>query len=255
VSRAPAVAVAKPAAAAIIRSLPRGYFAQSALPLTSLVFVLPMLILYEVGTHRLAVDSALRTDGRIIAHNLMQDFFLWIGAHRSYLPALTVVGVLLCWHIARNDAWKVSPTVLIGMLFESLLLAFPLILLSMVFARYLPLAASTDSIVPNIVLNMGAGVYEELVFRLITFTLLSLLLIDILKIPRRYGTLLIVVFSAITFSLYHYLGNEAFQGRIFAFRIVAGLFFGATFLYRGYGVTAGAHAAYDIFITAFRTHA
>jgi hypothetical protein len=95
-------------------------------------------------------------------------------------------------------------------------------------------------------MSIGAGIYEELVFRLACFTLLNILLIDLLRLPSRRATLLIVLTSAIAFSSYHYLGREAFSLRTFAFRTGAGIYFGLIFLLRGFGVTSGTHAAYDL---------
>ena len=58
----------------------------------------------------------------------------------------------------------------------------------------------------------------------------------------------IVLVPAILFSLYHYLGPEHFSLQSFVFRTLAGVYFGIVFLCRGFGITAGAHSAYDILI-------
>ena len=99
-----------------------------------------------------------------------------------------------------------------------------------------------------LILCLGAGIYEELVFRLIVLTILTLLVKDLLQCPGRFGTLLVVLISALMFSGYHYLGPEPFHWRTFAFRTLAGIYFGVLFLARGFGVTAATHAAYDILV-------
>jgi membrane protease YdiL (CAAX protease family) len=105
-----------------------------------------------------------------------------------------------------------------------------------------------------LVLCLGAGIYEELVFRLILLTVLSLFVRDLLLFPPRVTALFVVLTSAVLFSSYHYLGAEAFHWntvaawRTFAFRTLAGIYFGALFLTRGFGVTAATHAAYDILV-------
>lgn len=225
-----------------------GYFQRSELPLTSLAFLLPMLVLYELGTRFFATDFGHHAEQRIIAFNLLQDFFHLFGATGRYLPALAVVGVLLSWHIARADSWQVDLRHVIGMGVESLLLTIPLMGLGFVAARYLPLVGIHSLAANMLVLSIGAGVYEELVFRLIAFTVLSFLFVDVLGIHRSWSLLLIVVISALLFSAYHYLGNERFLLRTFAFRTIAGLYFGLVFIYRGFGITAGTHAAYDIIV-------
>jgi hypothetical protein len=249
-----------------IRSKSRGagggvvsaYSRCTELPLASLAFLLPLVILYEVGTRAFTFDPVHQTEQRIVAFNLMQQFFLLFGATVRYLPAMAVVGVLLAWHIARGDAWKVRGSHVIGMGIESFLLALPLITLGRVAEQYLshlPLAGSATRLgaTPGLlVLSLGAGVYEELVFRLIAFALLSFVLVDVLSVRKTTAALLIVLVSATLFSAYHYLGDEPFRIWTFAFRAAAGVYFGIVFACRGFGITAGAHAAYDICIVSMR---
>ena len=64
-----------------------------------------------------------------------------------------------------------------------------------------------------------------------------------------------VAAASVLFAAYHYLGNETFQLRSFVFRTIAGVYFGIIFLVRGFGVTAGSHACYDIFATSLRIFA
>jgi hypothetical protein len=243
-----------------------GYFRRAELPLTSLAFLLPMIVMYELGTRYVlpgpaAHGSATGGGQRIIAFTMMQQFFNFFGATGHYLPALAVTGILLTWHIARRDPWHVDPGTLIGMTIESLLLAIPLMAMGYAAARYLPMAAPPPYASPPmssrgmLVLSIGAGVYEELIFRLAAFTALSLLFIDILKFPRFGSYLLIVAFSSVGFAAYHYLGAEAFNWRTFVFRSVAGAYFGAIFALRGFGLSAGCHTAYDVLIVFLRVFA
>jgi hypothetical protein len=224
----------------------RGYFHRSELPLTSLLFLLPPIIIYEV-----AVRWVYSTE--IIASRLLQDFFHLFGATGRSLPALAVVGILLAWHIARNDPWRIYPGTLLGMAVESLLLVIPVLAIYAACAQYVPLyatshlSAASGSMEGMMVLSLGAGIYEELIFRLIAFTLLDLLLIDLLGLSRRLSLILILIIPAVLFAMYHYLGHEHFQWQSFAFRTAAGVYFGVIFLMRGFGITAGTHAAYDIF--------
>ncbi len=234
------------------RGVPKGYFRRSEMPLAALVFLLPLVVFYEFGTRRFTVDPVSGTHTQIIAFNLLREFFSFLGASGPYLPALAVVGILLSWHIARNDSWRIAPATIAGMALESVLLAGPLWLFGFASTRYLPLIGVNDAWRGNLVLSMGAGIYEELIFRLIAFTLLHLLLRDVLLLPKAWANLLMVVVSALLFASYHYLGSESFQLRSFVFRTVAGAYFGVIFLFRGFGVTAGSHACYDIFVTTLR---
>src|SRR5439155_23665758 len=190
-----------------------GYFRRAELPLPSLAFLLPLIVFYELGTHYILANPSHNTGAggqRIIAFTLMQQFFNLFGVTGRYLPALAVAGILLTWHIARRDPWRVDAGTLLGMTIESSLLAIPLLAMGYVAARYLPLYAAPVSSRGMLVLSVGAGVYEELVFRLMAFTALNLLLIDFLKLPKSWGYLLIVLLSSVLFAAYHYLGAEPF---------------------------------------------
>jgi membrane protease YdiL (CAAX protease family) len=236
-----------------------GYFSLSSLPLTSLLFLIPMIVVYEVGTQWYASDPVSHVEQRILAFKDMQNFFDWFGATGPYMPAAAVVAILLACHIIRNDNWTARSGVLLGMFFESAMYAIPLVTLGYVFQHYLLVHPTADNWRGLLVLSIGAGIYEELVFRLILFHLLHMLFTDLLKIPKARALPLMVVISAISFSLYHYHipwlfcnGSEQFDWQSFTFRALAGIYFGVIFLCRGFGLTAGAHTAYDIVIVLLR---
>ncbi len=223
----------------------QGYLEQSERPLAGLLFLLPWMIFYELGRRFYPAQTS-----DIIAFRLMQQFFSLFGAYGRALPALAVVGILLAWHIARNDAWRMRWGTYALMFGECLALGMPVMLLSLLCKHYVPMSASAavHDTAPRIILSLGAGIYEELVFRLIGFTLLSLILADLLNLPRKWALVLTVLIPAILFSLYHYLGEEDPALQTFAFRMLAGVYFGLIFIYRGFGITAGSHAAYDVLL-------
>lgn len=226
------------------------YLKQSELPLYSLAFLLPAMILFEIGMTFHGTDP--------IAFRMLQIFFRQLGATGRFLPLLSVVGILLTWHIVRKDPWVIRWETLWGMLIESMVLAIPLLALGVAVARWnvhVPLSARAEQWSNNAVLSVGAGVYEEFVFRLGLMTVISILAADILKLKKYAADLLMVLLSAVLFSLYHYLGTESFQLQSFVFRTGAGLYFAILFLTRGFGVTAGCHIAYDITIITLQAFA
>jgi membrane protease YdiL (CAAX protease family) len=238
------------------RPMPGGYLKRSEMPLASLVFLLPFVVLYELGTRHFAFDPAHHTEQRIIAFNLLHQFFQLFGATGKYMPPLAVVGILLSVHIARNDPWKVAPSTLLGMAIEGAAWGLPLLALGTLSARYLshylPLMTGQGDWRTLVVLSLGAGIYEELVFRLILLTLLHLLLVDMMRLPKFWGYLSMVVISSLAFAFYHYLGAETFSWRSLVFRTVAGAFFAGLFLLRGFGITAFSHSCYDILVVILR---
>jgi hypothetical protein len=57
--------------------------------------------------------------------------------------------------------------------------------------------------------------------------------------------------SSIGFAISHHLGvfGEAFQFDIFVFRALAGLYFCAVYMFRGFGIAVGAHVIYDFIVS------
>lgn len=248
-------------AAGAIRNVPGGYMDRSSRPLAGLLLLLPLIVVYEVGTRYFTTAALHGGEQQVIAFSKMQQFFRFFGANGRHLPALAVVASLLCWHIFRHDAWRVELTTLFGMAMESIILSLPLFLMGVLLARYYPLAGipsghasqpvTAHSMRDMLIMSMGAGVYEEFVFRLAAFSLLSTVFRDMMKMHAALGYPLMVLISGALFAAYHYWGtSEPFVGRIFAFRTIAGIYFGFIFLLRGFGITAASHSIYDLIFTA-----
>ena len=112
----------------------------------------------------------------------------------------------------------------------------------------LPLSAAP--VIGRIIGYMGAGVYEEMLFRLL---LLPPVAACAWRLGARRGLriVLAVLLTSVVFSAAHYLGphGEDFNSFSFAFRFLAGAFFSILFVYRGFGVAAGTHALYDVFVS------
>jgi len=249
VSRANGRESAKPAKPSHLTIAPhRGYWRESESPLASLIFLLPMLVLYECGTGWLTPGREV-AEPQVIAFVLIRQFFALLHAHAIHLPAVTVAVMLLGWHIAIKDPWRIRLGTIVGMTGESLALAVPVLVLGMVMPRYFPLSAGAGA-VDSAVIYCGAGIYEEFIFRLVLILFLSLIFRDAFEMRPVVAGVLMVVISGTLFSAYHYLSpvEPPFRMRTFVFRSVAGIYFGALFLTRGFGVTAASHAFYDIFI-------
>jgi hypothetical protein len=114
-----------------------------------------------------------------------------------------------------------------------------------------------NSLAASIVTGIGAGIYEELVFRLILICTLMLVFQDILGISHQNSIILSVLVSAALFSAHHHVvyANGHFETNVpftwteFGFRTIAGIYFAGLFAIRGFGIAAGTHAFYDIIAT------
>ena len=109
---------------------------------------------------------------------------------------------------------------------------------------------NTRFLIQRVVLSIGAGIYEEFVFRLLFiggFTYLIGFVLQWKQLGRKIGA---VVLSAVIFSLFHFvgvLGDQPDVGLFFV-RFVAGLFLGGLYCFRGFGITACTHALYDLIL-------
>jgi len=135
---------------------------------------------------------------------------------------------------------------------ESVLLSIPVLLLNELISDASPLQGVVHqggiSTFDNLLLSVGAGIYEELVFRLIIISLLTLLLIDIARLKQVPGVALAVILSSLMFAAHHYppIGADAWSVSEFAFRAAAGAYLAAVFVVRGFGLAVGCHVFYDI---------
>jgi len=105
--------------------------------------------------------------------------------------------------------------------------------------------------VEMLVLSIGAGLYEELVFRVL---LVGGLFWGIKHFASDKNTayILAAVIGALAFSAVHYIGvlGDPFELPSFFFRFLFGLALNGLFLFRGFGVAAWTHALYDVLVVS-----
>lgn len=239
------------------RSLPHDhYFLRSQQPLQSLVFLFPLILVYEIGALYFTKDPATGRPISISAYSFLQDFLKMFGAVSTFMPGLAVVVILLAWHIARRDRWRLYPKLYLGMSVESITLAIPLLMFGLLVGPRHAAAAGVGvdpATLPWkawVVLSIGAGVYEELVFRLAAIAVLHMAFVDALGVPEKRGAILSVVCSAVLFAAYHFSDGSDFETARFVYYFAAGIYFAVIYVMRGFGIVAATHAAYDLLIFA-----
>lgn len=247
------------------------YWSATRQPLSSLVFLTPLLITYEIGVLWV---GGLRSDTvRNGADAWMRDWLQQIGITGLWYLPLLLAAVLLAWHYVTKPAWRFSWETQGGMLAESLLFAFVLILIGQTlngnWRATSAMALSTtwpQGLAVRFVTFVGAGIYEEFLFRLCLVPIGYMALRGFL-VPHRWAVGGTVLSTSLLFALAHYLGpnpddqslamfseaalriqlsRELWAG--FLFRAFAGVYFTLLFCFRGFGVTVGCHAAYDLFV-------
>lgn len=272
------------------------YLERTSRPIYAIVFLLPFIIFYEVGTFGINTDILNQSQIRVVAFVWMQHLLESVGFGGKFAwvaPPIAVIVILIAMQITSGKQWRLWLGDIVPMAIECILLAVPLIVLTLFLTSSReaennagglqnsairiqssePVSCSSvansrlsiatgpvDSNEPNrallanIVTGIGAGIYEELVFRLILICILMLLLQDALRLNHQNSIVLSVLISAALFSAHHHI--DFFSGRPnvadpfnfirFAFRTIAGIYFAVLFAIRGFGITAGTHAFYNI---------
>jgi hypothetical protein len=234
-------------------------------PLQCLIFITPLLLFYQIAAAiHPWVASPDQAPPHVVAFVLLLRFFEIFGAAGNILPPLAVVAILISWHVARKDKWTLDPPLYAGMAAESVVWAIPIFVIGLVLVRtswrmaggmalQAPIGPGSLPWQTEIVLSVGAGIYEELLFRLMAIILLNIVLVDIFELKTTTAIPLVLILSAVMFSAYHYLGNEPFNAATFLFRTAMGIYLAGIFIYRGFGIAVGAHAVYDVIAVTF-TH-
>jgi membrane protease YdiL (CAAX protease family) len=237
-----------------IEPSPPSYRLVSRGPLASLVFVGPLLAAYEWGVLQLGAH-AVRNGADLWLRGLLD--VLGFGQY-FLLPTLTVL-LLLSWHHLSGEAWRLPWRVLPGMAVESVGLALCLVAIAhlqgaMCQTLGLPPTMTVGrhtapGVESRLLAFLGAGIYEEVLFRLMLLPA-CVFALSWLGLPSRKSLLIGIASTSLVFALAHYVGphGEPWQAFSFLFRIAAGAFFAVLFIYRGFGITAGAHAGYDILV-------
>ena len=223
------------------------YFHATQRPVNSLIFLLPLLGFFHVGKVLYGAEPLLV--GRFL------EFF---GATATFLPALAIALVLLLQQAARRDGWKVQPAALAGMVAESLVYTLPLIALS--FFTNPTVSANTGAaggqqFWEEIFRGVGAGIYEEFLFRLLLVGLGLLLLVDILELNETASAFCVIVLGGLLFSLVHFdlVGaDQPFDWGSFIFLAIAGMFWGLLYTKRGFGIAVGSHILWDLYVVIAR---
>ena len=241
----------------------RSYYDLSRTHSYSLLSAFPLLLLYELGAFWLAQGSSLGL--RNGADVLLRTLFATLGVRGTPAFAALLLLAALGWIIrerrhqpvplrGRVFAWMAAESVLYALLFGGvvgtatawLLGDFGIRLAAQEGIAMLPLRE-------GIVLSLGAGLYEELVFRVLVVGGLAVAF-HAAGFARREAGVAAVLLGALLFSVFHYIGpyGEAWALSSFLFRFLAGVAFSALFLLRGFGITAWTHALYDIFLLLSR---
>lgn len=228
-------------------------------PLTSLLLVFPLFVVYQIGV--LSMPSTYNGADLVTS----QMLHLLHGNARTYFlinVGLALGFLILVLVLRRKNTF--DPRLFLPVLLESAIYALTMgSLICFVMIDFLhidpklAIACATGpeqaSPAAKLVLSLGAGVHEEILFRLIMVGGGVWLLERGLGLRRWIAIVLAFAISSVLFSAaHHVIGGEPFRVGAFTYRVLCGLVFATIFQTRGFAVAVYTHALYDIYVLIVR---
>jgi hypothetical protein len=240
------------------------YFDVSRSPRYSVIFALPLLLAYEALAAALAGPRS-ASQIRNGADVLLKEAFIAVAGRNGPLIFIAAVIGIGIWFVARDmkrTGQGVRPLVFGAMLAESIALAavFGVVIgfVTMKLLGSLHAAAIAGAATPiaqmswstKLMLSLGAGLYEELLFRVLLVSALAAGARIAFGWGMRGAGVFATLVGALIFSAFHYIGpyGDPFSLTSFTFRAISGVAFSALYLLRGFGITAWTHSLYDAFL-------
>ena len=219
---------------------------------------LPLFVVYEVGI--LMANGGQMMSIRVGADVWLKRLLGWIGGTGGMVVgiAVLIIGGVIYWS-ERNNRPPIKLRYFGLIVGESAIYAVVLAIIvggavGLLFGAWTVPEAMLQPMqeigLPHqLALSIGAGLYEELVFRVILVGGLFLL-INRFVAKKATAYVIAAAIGAFIFSLVHYTGafGDPFQVSSFTFRFLFGLALNGVFLVRGFAVAAWTHALYDVFV-------
>ena len=231
------------------------YLTVSKSPLYSFIFTLPLFLLYEVGIFLISsrdIDQ-LRNGADVLMRQVLESF----GIYGMYgFGGTFLIGFLIAFIRQKKNlrTSEIESRFLLIMFFESIVWATLLVIMMIKIPTFLSLS-NEDHLIQLVVLAIGAGIYEEFVFRVLLISGLAILFGLIFNWGEFGKTFLSVIISSAIFSIFHFFGSygDTFSFPLFFVRFFAGIFLAMIYIFRGFGITAYAHSIYDLFVLVYIT--
>lgn len=229
-----------------------GYFSREPSLLTHLLLVFPLFLVYQLGVLLTPMmngaDFITRPLMDLLRHDLRSYLLLSAG-----LSAAFVVTAL--WLRRRQEFhWRLFIPVVLESTIYALTMGSLINFLMRPMLRHLAAGPAGAGLLNRIILSLGAGVYEELLFRLILLSALTAFFGRVLRLSRAVSVVGAFVVSSLLFSLAHHVGpyGEPLRLDAFTYRFLAGLIFACLFRFRGLAIAVYTHALYDIYVMVLR---
>ena len=231
------------------------YWSETHSPLYSFIFTLPLFMLYELGMVLLSAEDIveLRNGADVLMRQVMGLFGIYgvYGFSATFMVGFTIAFIRQKKHL---KSMVIRGEYLLTMFFESVLYSALLFFLLGIFQTLL-MSPTSKLLFQQIVLSLGAGIYEEFVFRVVMITGIAALLGLVLQWKQSAQYAGAVLIAAAIFSMFHFVGDygDVFSFNMFFIRLIAGILLGFVYAMRGFGIAAYTHAIYDLVVLTMIT--
>ena len=226
------------------------YLLKSKTSFYSFLFTLPLFVLYEINILFLSWDDILvvRNGADFLMRNILESFDIY-GLYGLGLVFFLGLLVTYIFFIKEDQQQEVNVNFLFIMLAESMLWSLVLYFLLFKFMVLL-MNPVGKTVLQQVTLAIGAGIYEEFLFRVLLIAGLSGILGFVFMWDKTFKNIIAVVLSGGIFSAFHFMGEygDFFSMELFLIRFFAGLILGVLYMYRGFGITAYTHSIYDLIV-------
>lgn len=224
---------------------------------TDLILIFPLLIVYQLGV---LLTYPMLNGADFVSAILFGQLGFSRTQYLMFVLGVTVAflgGVL----VLRRHHQHFQPRVIVPVILESTIYALTMgSLIILVMTRLLGIepslsaALQKEGILSRFVMSLGAGVYEELVFRLGLLGGTFALAQRLFRWNRWFSLLVAFGVSSLAFSAVHHIPpyGDPIRIDIFTFRVLAGIFFGVLYWTRGLAVAVYTHALYDVYVLLIR---
>tara|TARA_B100001013_G_scaffold344238_1_gene274174 strand:+ start:54 stop:770 length:717 start_codon:yes stop_codon:yes gene_type:complete len=226
------------------------YFLQTRSSFYSFLFTIPLFFIYEVGILFLSKDDILvvRNGADFLMRSILESF----GIFGLYgLGAIFLIGFIITYIYFFNDNSNKSirADYLFIMIFESVCWALILYFLLSKFMLAL-MNPIGKTIAQQVTLAVGAGIYEEFLFRVMLISGLTGIIGFVFLWSEKTRKAAALIIAAGIFSAFHFMGDygDYFSMELFILRFFAGIVLGILYISRGFGITAYAHSIYDLIV-------
>jgi len=230
--------------------------------LTSLILVFPLFLIYQVGV---LFTLPVLNGADFLTTFLFRHLHLTARAYLGYTAVVALLFLIAVVTLRRSQRFQlrmVVPVFIESAIYALTMGSLIVFVMTKVFgiSPRLAVGGAGDGFIASqglgtrAVMSIGAGVYEETVFRLALLSGVAALLENVIGLGRWLAVAVAFIVSALAFSAMHHIppyGDPLHLG-VFTFRFLAGICFGLLFWFRGFAVAVYTHTLYDLYVLLIR---